>query len=195
MRIVGGKFKGRGLATPRSNAIRPTTDRTREALFNVLVHGHADRLEGGRVLDLFAGTGAVGLEALSRGARFALFVERSAEGRSLLRANIEALGVGGVTKIYRRDAVSLGPVGALAPFDLIFADPPYGQGLGERALVSAVAGGWIGTSALVLLEERGDVKPRLPAAFRPLEARRFGDTIVHFFRLLSQSGPEDRLLG
>ena len=182
MRIVGGEFKGRGLATPRSGAIRPTTDRTREALFNILAHGHADRLQGGRVLDLFAGTGAVGLEALSRGARFALFVEQSTEGRSLLRANIEALGVGGVTKIYRRDAACLGPIGGLEPFDLIFADPPYGRGLGERALAAAATGGWILPGALVLLEERRDAEPRLPGGFEPLETRSFGDTIIHFFR-------------
>ncbi len=104
MRIVGGEFRGRPLATPRDHAIRPTTDRTREAVFNVLAHRHAGQLEGGRVLDLFAGTGALGLEALSRGASYCVFIEESAEGRGLIRSNVEAFGLTGRTKIFRRDA-------------------------------------------------------------------------------------------
>ncbi|MDA4847637.1 16S rRNA (guanine(966)-N(2))-methyltransferase RsmD [Hoeflea poritis] len=182
MRIVGGSFKGRSLAGPRSQSIRPTTDRTREALFNILAHGYADALAGSRVLDLFAGTGAVGLEALSRGASFALFVEQSAEGRGLLRDNIEKLGVQGRTKVYRRDAASLGDIGAIEPFDLAFADPPYGKGLGERALASACAGGWLRRGALVLLEERADAGPQPGGGFRLLEIRSFGDTAIHFYR-------------
>ncbi|TIW06734.1 MAG: 16S rRNA (guanine(966)-N(2))-methyltransferase RsmD, partial [Mesorhizobium sp.] len=108
MRIVGGEFRGRPLATPKSNAIRPTTDRTREAVFNVLAHRYADKLEGGRVLDLFAGTGALGLEALSRGASYCVFIEESTEGRGLIRENVEAYGLTGRTKIFRRDATHLG---------------------------------------------------------------------------------------
>ena len=128
MRIVGGTFRGRALAAPKSNDIRPTTDRTREALFNILAHAHGDVLDGARVLDLFSGTGALGLEALSRGASSALFVEPSAEGRGLLRTNIEALGVQGRARIFRRDATDIGPVGTMEPFTLLFADPPYGKG-------------------------------------------------------------------
>ncbi len=188
MRIVGGKFRGRGLATPRSNAIRPTTDRTREALFNILMHNHAQAMEG-RVLDLFAGTGAFGFEALSRGAAFVLFVERSAEGRALLRTNIETLGVTGCTKVYRRDATALGQIGAMRRFNLMFADPPYGKGLGDAALRSVAAGNWLQSGATVLLEERADVEPQPGPSFTPLDRRRFGDTTVHFFRYASQSEP------
>lgn len=182
MRIVGGEFRGRVLATPRSNDIRPTTDRTRESLFNVLSHSHPEALDGTRVLDLFAGTGAVGLEALSRGCRQALFVEQGVEGRGLLRVNIEALGLQGRAKIFRRDATDLGPVGTMEPFDLVFADPPYAKGLGERALEAAAAGGWLVTGALVVLEERADVRPQLSVAFEPLDVRAFGDTRMHFYR-------------
>ncbi len=116
------------------NAIRPTTDRTREALFNVLAHRYAGKLAGGRVLDLFAGTGALGLEALSRGASYGVFIEESAEGRGLIRGNVEAFGLTGRTKIFRRDATNLGEAGTMQAFDLVFADPPYGRGLGELAL-------------------------------------------------------------
>ncbi|TGV62794.1 16S rRNA (guanine(966)-N(2))-methyltransferase RsmD, partial [Mesorhizobium sp. M00.F.Ca.ET.149.01.1.1] len=116
MRIVGGEFRGRPLATPRSNAIRPTTDRTREAVFNVLAHRHGEKLEGGRVLDLFAGTGALGLEALSRGAAYCVFIEESTEGRGLIRENVEAYGLTGRTKIFRRDATHLGEAGTISPF-------------------------------------------------------------------------------
>ncbi|WP_136659641.1 16S rRNA (guanine(966)-N(2))-methyltransferase RsmD [Nitratireductor sp. XY-223] len=182
MRIVGGSFKGRSLAGPRSQSIRPTTDRTREALFNILAHAHAKAIEDKRVLDLFAGTGALGLEALSRGARFSLFVEKSAEGRGLLRANIEKLGVQGRSKVYRRDAAMLGEIGTLEPFDLVFADPPYGRGLGERALAAAAVGGWLRPGALVLLEERAGTEPRPGDEFNLLETRSFGDTAVRFFR-------------
>ena len=182
MRIVGGRFRGRSLAGPRSSAIRPTTDRTRESLFNILAHGHAERLTGARVLDLFAGTGALGLEALSRGAAFVMFVERSTEGRALLRANMDALGVAGISKVFRRDATELGAIGALRPFDLVFADPPYGKGLCARALESAAVGGWLAPDALVLLEERADVEPEPGPRFHPVETRSFGETAVHIYR-------------
>ena len=182
MRIVGGRFRGRSLKPPASHNIRPTTDRTREALFNILAHGYAGALDGVRMLDLFAGTGAVGFEALSRGAAFVLFVERSTEGRGLLRANMETLGAQGQCKIYRRDATAMGAAGTVQPFQLVFADPPYGKGLGERALQSAAAGGWLSQDALVILEEQNGVAPRLPDSFQPLEQRAFGDTTMHFFR-------------
>src|SRR6185312_5821710 len=133
MRIVGGRLRGRALAAPKSQAVRPTADRLRETLFNVLAHGYGDPVAGARVLDLFAGTGALGLEAVSRGAAFALFVDDGAEARALLRENVAALGVGGVTRIFRRDATKLGPVHPLEPFSLVFLDPPYGQGLAEQA--------------------------------------------------------------
>src|SRR3954449_2968305 len=128
MRIVGGRWRGRSLAGPKSDAIRPTSDRLRETIFNILSHAYDDPVEGARVLDLFAGTGALGLEALSRGAAFALLVDDAAEARALLRENVAALGLGGVSRIFRRDATRLGPAHPLEPFSLVFLDPPYGKG-------------------------------------------------------------------
>lgn len=178
MRVVGGDFRGRPLATPRSDAIRPTTDRIREALFNVLAHGHGDRLIGARVLDLFAGTGALGLEALSRGAAHCLFIEESAEGRGLIRDNVEAFGLQGRTKIFRRDATDLGVVGTMQPFGLLLADPPYNKGLGERALDSARAGGWLLPGALCVVEESAVATFAAPPAFRLLDERNYGETVI-----------------
>ena len=143
MRVVGGRLKGRNLASPSSREIRPTADRLRESVFNILIHAYDNPIEGARVLDLFAGTGALGIEAVSRGAAFTLFVDNGAEARALLRNNVEALGLGGVTKVYRRDATNLGPVHPMEPFSLAFLDPPYGKGLAEKALVSLRDGGWL----------------------------------------------------
>jgi 16S rRNA (guanine966-N2)-methyltransferase len=185
VRIVGGEFRGRALATPKSDDIRPTTDRTRESLFNILSHAYPQALDGTRVLDLFAGTGAVGLEAMSRGARAALFVEQSVEGRGLLHSNIETLGLIGRAKIFRRDATSLGSVGTVEPFDFLFADPPYAKGLGERALDAAARGGWLVDGALAILEERADIQPAAVDGYELLEVRTFGDTRMHFYRYRS----------
>src|ERR1700726_4547853 len=143
MRIVGGRLRGRVLAAPKSQAVRPTADRLREALFNILAHAYGDPVTGARVLDLFAGTGALGLEALSRGAQFALFVDDGAEARALLRENVAALGLGGVTRIFRRDATKLGSAHPLEPFALAFLDPPYGKDLAAQALAAARGGGWL----------------------------------------------------
>lgn len=180
MRIVGGEFRGRPLAAPHSNAIRPTTDRTREAVFNVLAHRFPDRLEGKRVLDLFAGTGALGLEALSRGASYAVFIEESAEGRGLVRTNVEAFGLTGRTKIFRRDATSLGEIGTVTPFDLIFADPPYGKGMGEQALLSARQGGWLNPGALCVVEEVASASFQLGQGFSIIDERNYGETVMRF---------------
>lgn len=180
MRIVGGEFRGRPLATPRGNAIRPTTDRTREALFNVLAHRFADKLDGARVLDLFAGTGALGLEALSRGASYGVFIEESAEGRGLIRENIEAFGLTGRTKIFRRDATGLGDAGTLAAFGLVFADPPYGKGLGERALRSARQGGWLLPGALCVVEEAASAPFEVGEGFAVVDERGYGETVIRF---------------
>jgi 16S rRNA (guanine966-N2)-methyltransferase len=170
------------LATPKSSDIRPTIDRTRESLFNIISHVYPDALDGTRVLDLFAGTGAVGLEAMSRGCRQALFVENGIEGRGLLWENIDALGLHGRARILRRDATQLGQPGTMEPFQFVFADPPYGQGFGEKALLAAHAGGWLSPDALVILEERADVTLAVDPAFRPRESRIFGDTRMEFFR-------------
>ncbi len=180
MRIVGGAFRGRPLATPRTEAIRPTADRARESVFNVIAHKYDDLLDGARVLDLFAGTGALGLEALSRGASYAVFIEESADGRGLIRTNVEAFGLSGRTKILRRDATRLGAAGTLQPFDLVFADPPYGRGLAERALESARDGGWLKPGALCLVEEAAASPFQPPTGFRLDERRDYGETSVAF---------------
>ena len=137
MRVVGGRLRGRALKGPSSQAIRPTSDRLREALFNILAHSYDDAVAGARVVDLFAGAGGLGLEAISRGAKLALFVDDGSEARALLRENIEALGLGGETRIFRRDATKLGAMPPQEPFTLAFLDPPYNQGLAPRALVSS----------------------------------------------------------
>ena len=183
MRIVGGRLGGRTLLTPKSQGIRPTSDRLREALFNILQHAYGDPVSGARVLDLFAGTGAMGFEALSRGAAFVLFVDDGAEARALLRGNSDALGAGGASKIYRRDATRLGPVESLAPFSLAFLDPPYGKGLAERALDAARDGGWLTPDALAVVEEAADAGFAAPEGFEQLERRDYGDTQVMILRL------------
>jgi 16S rRNA (guanine966-N2)-methyltransferase len=182
MRIVGGKFRGRALATPNSQAIRPTADRLRESLFNILLHAYGDPVAGARVLDLFAGTGALGLEALSRGAAFTLFVDQGVEARALLRANVEALGVGGVSRIFRRDATKLGAAHPVEPFGLVFADPPYGRGLAEEALVSAREGGWLTPGALIVVEAATDPAFVAPSGVSEVERRIYDDTAVIFLR-------------
>jgi 16S rRNA (guanine966-N2)-methyltransferase len=184
MRVVGGRLRGRALAAPRSQAIRPTADRLRESLFNILAHGYGDPVSGARVLDLFAGTGALGIEALSRGAGFTLFVDDSAEARALLRNNVEALGLGGSSRIFRRDATRLGAAHPLPPFSLLFADPPYGRGLAERALASARAGGWLTPEALAVVEEAASAAFKAPDGFAELERRGYDDTELIFLRLI-----------
>jgi 16S rRNA (guanine966-N2)-methyltransferase len=179
MRIIAGRFKGASIEAPKGLSTRPTSDKVRQALFNVLEHGAPDvDFNGARVLDLFSGSGALGLEALSRGARFCLFIEKDAAARAAIRRNVEALGLTGVTKIWRRDATKLGEVGTLSPFDLIFCDPPYGKGLGERALGAAVEGGWVGAEAIAVLEERAGVETAWPAPLKEIDKRRYGDTEI-----------------
>lgn len=180
MRIVGGEFRGRPLATPRSQSIRPTSDRTREAVFNVLAHRFPDSLAGAQVLDLFAGTGALGLEALSRGAAHCLFIEESAEGRGLIRTNVETFGLQGRTKVFRRDATGLGDAGTVPRSGLVFADPPYGKGLGEAALRSALRGGWLSPGALCVVEEAASALFQPGEGFCIKEERVYGDTIIRF---------------
>ena len=183
MRIVGGKFKGHSIAPPHGSATRPTSDRVRESVFNILAHGiEGLEIEGARVLDLFAGTGAMGLEAISRGARFCQFVDDSAEARGLIRKNADALGVIGLAKIWRRDATNLGPCAPQPGFDLVFTDPPYGKGLGEKALASLISGRWLNPDAIVVLEEalKSEVPPVEGLAL--IDARDYGDTRIRFYR-------------
>src|SRR5881227_1529517 len=174
MRVVGGRLKGRNLASPSSRDIRPTADRLRESVFNILVHAYDDPIQDARVLDLFAGTGALGIEAVSRGAAFTLFVDNGAEARALLRNNVEALGLGGVTKVYRRDATNLGPAHPMEPFSLAFLDPPYGKGLAEKALASLRDGGWL-AGALLVVEEAKTAAFAAPDGFEELERRSYDD--------------------
>ncbi|MEZ0211729.1 MAG: 16S rRNA (guanine(966)-N(2))-methyltransferase RsmD [Xanthobacteraceae bacterium] len=182
MRIVGGRLRGRTLRGPRSDAVRPTTDRLRETLFNVLAHAYGEPGEGARVLDLFAGTGALGLEALSRGAGFALFVEQASEPCALIRANCAALGVEHATALLRRDATRLGSAGAQAPFDLVFCDPPYGRNLPGPALTGAARGGWLRPGALVVVEEAAQAKFAPPPDFETIERRRYDATELVLLR-------------
>ena len=203
MRITGGKFGGRALVAPRDARVRPTSDKVRQAVFNILLHNDfGTALEGARAADLFAGTGALGIEALSHGASFCLFVDDAAESRALIRENVEALQLTGASKIWRRDATKLGPMagGALSrevgtgsrqkvrpdknsaggPFDLVFLDPPYRKGLIALALASLRDGFWLADGALLVAEiaEDEDIPPT--DRFTRLDERVYGDTRVLF---------------
>ncbi|HEV7718374.1 MAG TPA: 16S rRNA (guanine(966)-N(2))-methyltransferase RsmD [Arsenicitalea sp.] len=180
MRIVGGKFRGKTLLSPRDDAIRPTADRVRESVFNILASRLGPSLDGKRVLDLFAGTGALGLEALSRGASNVIFVDTGAESRGLIRDHIEAFAAGGTTKLLRRDATALGAAGNMGPFDLVFLDPPYAQGLAELALASLLSGKWLAPSATMVVEESAEVTLAPPPGFLLTDRREYGAAAVHF---------------
>lgn len=187
MRIVGGSLKGRALKAPSSQTVRPTSDRAREALFNSLEHNsdlfvEGQSLDGALVIDLFAGTGALGLEALSRGAKFALFVDSSIEGRGLIRENMLTTGVAVRARLFKRDATKIGVRGKMDHFTLAFLDPPYDQGLGEQALTALDEGDWLSPGALVILEERKTAKIDLPSAFDTLKTRQTGDSQMLFLR-------------
>lgn len=180
MRIIGGRLKGLRLASvgkgDAAAHLRPTADRVRESLFNVLLGGHyGDPISHAHVLDLFAGTGALGFEALSRGAPRATFVDDGAAARALLRENTSLTKSGGLVKVYRRDATRLGPVQG-PPCGLVFLDPPYGKDLGQRALASAREGGWLAANALIVWEEAAPMTA--PEGFTLLDTRRYGDTYI-----------------
>jgi 16S rRNA (guanine966-N2)-methyltransferase len=186
MRINSGRFGGRALIAPAGLDARPTSDKVRQAIFNVLDHkdfGFGFALEGARVADLFAGTGALGLEALSRGARYCLFIEDAAQARAVIRENVEALGLTGATKIWRRDATKLGPLDTLAPFDLAFLDPPYGKELLPPALSGLREGGWLKPPALVVAEMAEEETLPSMEGYALLDERVYGDTKIAFFRV------------
>ncbi len=183
MRIVGGEFKGAQIITPKGQTTRPTSDRVRESLFNMLAHSFAGfELEGVRVLDLFAGSGALAFEALSRGAASALLVDHDAEARGAQRENIEALGLEGRARLFRRDATKLGPAKNLGTFGLLFLDPPYGKGLAEKALAGVLSGGWLHEQALCVIEEEAKAELVFPDALELLEERQYGGTKIIFLR-------------
>lgn len=184
MRIVAGKHRGTALATPVAGSldIRPTSDRLRESVFNILEHAYEHVFDDARVMDVFAGTGALGFEAMSRGAKTCLFVEEAAEARGLIRRNQEALGLMGTTRIFRRDATTMGSIGPAEPYSLAFLDPPYGKGLAEKALVSLLAGGWLADKALIVIEEAAKAEVTLPEGLERLDQRSYGETQVIFAR-------------
>jgi len=185
MRIVAGRFKGRSLSAPEDASLRPTSDKVRQAIFNILEHGDfgaARPLEGARVIDLFAGTGALGLEALSRGARYCLFVDDAAGSRALIRENVEALLLTGASKIWRRDATKLGPLDTLGPFDFAFLDPPYRKDMIAPCLTGLAAGSWLNDGALIVAEMAEDETVPAVAGFATLDERVYGDTRVGFLR-------------
>lgn len=189
MRIVSGDFRGKTLIAPAGAKTRPTSDRARQAIFNILEHAPwSEGVRGRRVIDLFAGSGALGFEALSRGASFCLFVETDEAARGAIRENVDALsphgGLFGRTRVHRRDATSLGVrPGADGPaFDLAFLDPPYAKGLGEIALARLAEGGWLAPGALVVFERGVDEPDFEVAGFERLDARDYGAARVHFLR-------------
>jgi 16S rRNA (guanine966-N2)-methyltransferase len=185
MRIISGAYKGRGLVAPQGQATRPTADRARQAVFNILEHAAWSRpMAELRVIDLFAGSGALGLEAISRGAAYGLFVETDPEARGAIRDNVEAFGLFGKTRIHRRDATDLGqkPAADGAPFDLAFIDPPYGKGLGEQALAGLAAGGWLAPGALVVFERGADEPESITPGFELLDERDYGAARVYFLK-------------
>lgn len=190
MRIIGGTFRGRTIAAPKGDVARPTMDRTREALFNILAHRGGFSLEGARVIDLFAGSGALGMEALSRGASFCLFVETDAAARGAIRDNIEALGLFGATRIHRRSATALGekPSGVGAPFTLAFLDPPYRMALAPPAMAALRRGGWLEMGALVVVEQAKDEAAAACAGYDEIDRRAFGDTQIGIYSFNPEHG-------
>ena len=185
MRIVSGEFRGRSLAAPPGSATRPTSDRAREAIFNILDHAPwSEGVRDKRVIDLFAGSGALGFEALSRGAAFCLFVETDEAARGAIRETVDAFGLFGRTRVHRRDATDLGiRPGADGPaFDIAFLDPPYAKGLGEASLARLAAGGWLAPGALVVFE-RGATEPAFEVpGFEFQDSRDYGAARVFFLR-------------
>ncbi len=181
MRITAGRFKGRNLTPPKNMSVRPTSDKVRQAIFNILEHrdfGFPFGLEGARVIDLYAGTGALGIEAISRGARYCLFVDDAAESRALIRQNVETMGLTGVSKIWRRDAASLGPLDTLSPFDLAFLDPPYRKNLIAPTLAGLRDGSWLVSPAVVVAEMAEDETCPSTAGLEIVDDRVYGDTRV-----------------
>lgn len=185
MRIIAGTLKGRPIRTPDGRNTRPTSDRARESLFNVLAHADwAPGLEGARVIDAFAGSGALGFEAMSRGASFCLFVETDAAARGCIRDNVEAFQLFGNTRIHRRSATDLGPkpAGVGAPFDLVFMDPPYAQGLVPLALVQLAEGQWLSPGALIVAETGSDEPTPAAPGWDMLNDRIYGAARVSYLR-------------
>ena len=183
MRIIAGTWRGRHLITPGDDRIRPTSDRVRGAIFNILAHGiDGVELEGAHVIDLFAGSGALGLEALSRGAAHCTFVEADAEARTLLSRNIALLDFDAGSEVLVANATRLGAAGGRQPASLAFLDPPYGKGLAEPALAALADGGWLAPKAVAVVEGKAGDAIAWPSGYDVLDVRRWGDTQAAFAR-------------
>jgi 16S rRNA (guanine966-N2)-methyltransferase len=191
MRIVAGSLKGRAISAPDGQNTRPTSDRARQAIFNVLEHAAwAEPLDGARVIDLYAGSGALGYESISRGAAFCLFVEIDDDARGAIRENADAWGLMGRTRVHRRSATDLGvrPGSAGEAFDIAFLDPPYRKGLGEQTLARLLEGNWLKPGATVVFE-RGSDEPEIETpGYERLDARDYGAARVLFLRALLSEG-------
>lgn len=185
MRIISGKFSGRSLASPKGRATRPTADRAREGLFNLLQHRDNFSFEGARIVDLFAGSGAFGFEAMSRGGAFCLFVEMDAAARGAIRDNIEALSLFGDTRLHRRSATTLGPkpAGVGPAFTLAFLDPPYGKNYAEPALESLLSGGWVVPGAMIIVEQGEKEEPVCADGYREIDRRHYGAAQIGLYRV------------
>jgi len=184
MRIVGGQFRGRRIMAPKGMTVRPTADRTREALFNILTTLDGFEFEGARAIDLFAGSGALGFEALSHGGAFCLFIETDAGARGAIRDNIETLGLFGRTRLHRRSATSLGPRPANLgeAFNLAFLDPPYGKDLATPALIELASGGWLSPGAIIVVEQGKNEAPVTASGFAGFDQRTYGAAQISLFR-------------
>ena len=184
MRIVGGDCKGRKLSAPSGRDTRPTSDRTRESLFNILRHGIGFQLEHARVMDLFAGSGALGLEALSRGAEACIFIDRAQSAKKCIEDNLTALALtdrGGVLKL---DAAHLPARSAdVAPAHLAFIDPPYGHGLAPTTLTSLQQGEWLAEKALIVVETGETEGFRAPAPYTLADQRTYGPAQISFLQI------------
>ncbi len=180
MRIIAGRFRGKKLNSPNNDNIRPTSDRVRQAIFNILASKLENNFEDKNVLDLFAGTGAMGIEAISRGAQSVIFVDNGIEARAIIRKNIEDFALGGKTKLLKRDALNLGRNEKFTPFNLIFVDPPYGKNLGQEAILSAYKNGWIANDAIIILEEKAGQKIEFSANLELIDKRKYGNSNIYF---------------
>ena len=184
MRIISGQFGGRQIIAPKGAIARPTSDKARGALFNILTARGLVDFEGANVIDLFAGSGALGLEALSRGAAFCLFVETNASARGAIRDNVEALGLMGATRVHRRSAIDLGkrPASRATPFNVAFLDPPYDKELASKALASLTEGGWLCDDAIIVIEQGERETPVANARFEELDRRQYGAAQIGIYR-------------
>lgn len=189
MRIVGGQHRGREIFSPRGRHVRPTTDRTREALFDVLGHAPAPLPQGAVVLDVFAGTGALGLEAFSRGAAHVLFIENHRDSLKFLKRNVSVLEAAERTIVLRRDALHPGnPPTPPGPAALAFLDPPYGEGLAAPALAALAAHGWFADGAVAVVELAAREEFTAPEGLKMTDERAYGDTRLVFLEFRELSG-------